>query len=203
MFGYFPFGCAVDPASGDVAVANYSAQPSGPGSLSVFRAGAFFPTTYTDPDFNAYFFCSYDDHGDIFVDGADTNSYHTEFAELPNGSGSFKAIALDKTIGFPGGVQWDGTYMAVQDTESRVLFRFKITGSRGKSAGAVRFKSDRSTLLHQFWIAGHAIVTPYGTFSRLVRDVGSWPYPAGGSLTKSIGVAHATELVGVTLSAAR
>jgi len=200
LFGFFPFGCAVDPTTGNVAVANYSAQPSGAGSLSIFRAGAFFPTDYTDPNFNAYFFCSYDDRGNLFVDGADSNSYHTEFAELPNGKTSFKTIRLDKLIGFPGAVQWDGTYMALQDTISRILYRFKITGSNGKSAGAVRFKVDRSTLIHQFWIQGDAIAMPYGKVSRLVRVVGHWPYPAGGSPNKSKALANATELVGVTVS---
>jgi hypothetical protein len=202
MFGYFPFGCAVDPTSGNIAVASYSAQPSGPGALSIFRRGAFFPTNYTDPAFNAYFFCSYDDHGNIFVDGADANSYHTEFAELPQGSTTFKAIRLDKVIGFPGGVQWDGTYMAVADAMSRILYRFKISGSRGKSVGALRFKADRSTLLHEFWIQGRAIAMPYGTVSREVRSVGRWPYPSGGPLTRSIALPHAAELVGVTVSLA-
>jgi hypothetical protein len=203
MFAYFPFGCAVDPTSGDLAIANYSAQPSGPGSLSIFRRGAFFPSTYTDAAFNAYFFCSYDDRGNVFVDGADSNSYHTEFAELPHGSTSFKAIRLDRVIGFPGGVQWDGEYMAVQDTISRVLYRFEIQGSRGKAVSATRFKVDRSTLLHQFWIQGHAVVMPFGTASREVRMVGRWPYPSGGSPERSVGLPHATELVGVTVSLAQ
>lgn len=202
VFGYYPFGCAVDPVSGDVAAANYAAQPSGPGSLSIFRAGAFFPTTYTDSAFNAYFFCSYDDHGNIFVDGADNNSYHTEFAELQKGAASFRTVHLDKLIGFPGGVQWDGTYMALQDTISRVLYRFKISGSHGKSVAAMRFKIDRSTLVHQFWIQGRTIVMPYGNVSRQVHMVGSWPYPAGGSPSKSVTIAHAAELVGVTVSLA-
>ncbi len=203
LFGYFPFGCGVDPTTGNVCVANYSAQPSGPGSLSIFRRKAFFPSNYTDQNFNAYFFCSYDDHGNVFVDGADNNSYHTEFAELPKGSTSFKTIALDKQIGFPGGVQWDGTYVAVQDTMSRILYRFKIAGSHGKAAGALRFRVDRSTLLHQFWIDGNTIAMPYGTVSRIVRMVGLWPYPDGGSPIKSIDLSRATELVGVTVSLAR
>ncbi len=202
MFGYFPFDCAVDPASHDVAVANISANPSGPGSLSIFRRGAFFPSNYTDPAFNAYFFCSFDDHGNVLVDGADTNSYQTLFGELAKGATAITAVTLDKAIGYPGGVQWDGTYMAIQDTLSRILYRFKIVGSHGRSTGSVRFKVDRSTLLHGFWIQGHTIVMPYGTVSRLVRMVGRWPYPAGGAPSKSIAVAHAAELVGVTVSVA-
>ncbi len=203
VFGYFPFGCAVDPASHDLAVANVSANPSGPGSLSIFRPGDFFPSNYTNPAFNAYFFCSFDANGNVLVDGADVNSYHALFGKLRNGATRVTTVTLDQAIGYPGGVQWDGTYMAVQDTMSRILYRFDITGAHGKSAGSVRFKTDRSTLLHGFWIAGHTIVMPYGTTPRRVRMVGRWPYPAGGAPSKAIAVGHATELVGIAVSFAR
>ncbi|HEY6325399.1 MAG TPA: hypothetical protein VIW73_02640 [Candidatus Cybelea sp.] len=203
MFGYFPFGCAVDPASHDVAVTNISSNPSGPGSLSIFRPGAFFPSDYTNPAFNAYVFCSFDGQGNVLVDGADSGSYHTLFGKWRRGSTTVTTVTLDKRIGYPGGVQWDGTYMAVQDTMSRKLFRFKIAGSRGRSAGTVDFKVDRSSLLHAFWVQGQTIVMPYGTAARLVRMVGRWPYPAGGAPSRSIGVAHAAELVGITVSLAK
>lgn len=203
VFGYFPFGCAVDPATHDVAVANISANPSGPGSLSIFRPGAFFPSDYTNPAFNAYVFCSFDGQGNVLVDGADSGSYHTLFGKWRKGSTAVTTVTLDKRIGYPGGVQWDGTYMAVQDTMSRKLYRFKIVGPHGRSAGSVLFKVDRSTLLHGFWVQGKTIVMPYGTVSRLVRMVGRWPYPAGGAPSRSIGIAPAAELVGITVSLAK
>jgi len=203
QFGYFPFGCAVDPATHDVAVTNVSANPSGPGSLSIFRPGAFFPSDYTNPAFNAYFFCSFDDRGNVLIDGADSGSYHTLFGKWRRGSTTVTTVTLDKRIGYPGGIQWDGTYVAIQDTLSRKLYRFKIVGSRGRSAGAVRFKFDRSTLLHAFWVQGQTIVMPYGKVSRLVRMLGRWPYPDGGAPRRSIGIARAAELVGVTVSLAK
>jgi hypothetical protein len=202
LFGYFPFACAVNPTTGDVAVADIAKQPSGPGAVSIFRKGALFPTTLSDPSFDAYYFCSYDNKGNIFFDGADVNSNQTEFAELPSGSSSFKAITLDKVIGYPGGVQWDGTDVAVQDTMSRILYRFKITGSHGKSVGSTRFEADRSTLVHQFWIQGNTIAMPYGAAPRSVRLVGRWPFPGGGSPAKSLTIERAAELVGVTVSPA-
>lgn len=201
-FGFFPFGCAVDSASGDVAVADIASATEAAGALSIFH-GNELPSTYQDSAINAYFFCSYDDHGNVFVDGADVGSYHTEFAELPKGGTSFTEISLDKTIGYPGGVQWDGKYMAVQDSASRILYRFKLTGSKGKSVGSVRFTGDKSTLVHQFWIQAPSIVMPYGSTYRQVRQVGFWPYPAGGSATKTFSVKRATELVGVTVSLAK
>ena len=174
---------------------------AGSGRRLHLSSGQTFPSTYQDAAFNAYFFCSYDNSGNLFVDGSDYGSYHTEVAELPSSSTSFTTISLDRTIGYPGGIAWDGTYLAIQDTASRILYRFKIAGAKGKAVGSTIFKGDRTTLIHQFWIAGSSIVVPYGTTQRLVRKVGFWSYPGGGSVTKSFSVAHSTELVGVTLSA--
>ena len=200
VMGFFPYGCAVDPSSGDVAVADSASQAQGPGGLSIFQPGQTFASTYQDSGFNAYFFCTYDSKGDVFVDGANTNSYQTLFAELPNGSTTFRPISLDKTIGYPGGVAWNGSDFVTQDTSSRILYRFKISGSRGKTVSATSFSDDRSTLIHQFWIEGKTIVMPYGTTGRELHKVGFWPYPKGGNVTKSIDVPHSTELSGVTVS---
>ena len=196
-------GSTVDPANGDVAVADFTSVTQWPGALSIFHNGKVLPSSYQDSAFNAYFFCSYDDRGNVFVDGADVGSYHTDFAELTKGSTAFTNILLDKTIGYPVGVQWDGKYMAVQDTASRVLYRFKIAGDKGKSVGSVRFAGDKSTLLHQFWVQAPSIVMPYGPTGRQVRRVGIWPYPAGGTATNTFVVTRSTELVGVTVSLAK
>jgi|HubBroStandDraft_4_1064222.scaffolds.fasta_scaffold00014_64 hypothetical protein len=203
-FGHYPFGCAVDPGTKNVAVANYaSTLKNGPGSVSVFVGGKGEPHSYQNTAFNAYFFCSYDDKGNLFVDGADYGSYHTLFAELANGSSTLTSVTLDKTIGYPGGVQWDGKYIAVQDTYGHAIYRFSISGSSGTSMGAVHIKGDKSGLLAQFWIDGNTVVVPYGTKPRETRSVGLWPYTGGGSPTKGFAVEHATELVGATVSLAK
>ncbi len=202
MFGYFPFGCAVDPKSGNVAVANLTSQSQGPGSLSIFVSGQAIPRSYTDPALNTFFFCSYDDHGNVFVDGADSGSRHTKFAELASGSSTLGPVSLDKTITYPGGVQWDGTYLTVQDTATRILYRFAMSGSNGKSAGTVRFEGDKSTLVHEFAISGKTIAMPYGSGARHATKIGFWDYPQGGKLQYSASVKRAAELVGVTVSLA-
>jgi hypothetical protein len=158
------------------------------------------PHYYQDQNFNAYFFCGYDNKSNLFVDGADVGSYHTLFAELPNGSTTFKDIKLNQTIGYPGAVQWDGKYVAVGDTFADALYRFKISGANGVSAGKVVFKTDHNNLVTQFSIVGSTIVLPYGTLSRDVHKLGFWRYPAGGVPAASLNVPRAVELIGVTLS---
>jgi len=202
IFGYYPFGCAVDPKTGDLAVANFTSQSQGPGSLSIFKVGQAIPRSYTDAAFNAFFFCSYDDHSNVFVDGADNGSRHTKFAELASGSSTLTTVTVDRTITYPGGVQWDGSYLTVQDAATRILYRFKMSGTNGKSVGTLRVNGDKTTLVHQFAISGKTIVMPYGSSSRRVTKIGFWDYPNGGALQKSLTVKRAAELVGATVSLA-
>ncbi len=203
-FGHYPFGCAVDPKTENVAVANYaSTLKLGPGSVSIFDGGKGVPHSYQDSAFNAYFFCGYDDKSNLFVDGADYGSYHTLLAEIPAGKSTFTNIAPDQTIGYPGGVQWDGTYLTVGDSSADELYRFKVSGKKATSVGKTSFKGDRSDLIVQYWIDGSSIIVPYGTLPRDVRKVGFWSYPGGGSPTPTLDVPRASELIGVTVSVAK
>ncbi len=202
--GYFPNGCAVDPSTGDLAVANYAKNPPlGPGSVAIFKRAKGTPTNYTDPAFGEYFFCSYDDKDNLYVDGVSVSTTASEFAKLPHGAKSFTNIELKRQIGYPGGVQWDGAQIALEDTSIDVVYRIKVIGSAGTIVGTTRFKDSRSDLIVQFSIAGHTIVVPFGTLRRAVRSIGFWPYPAGGSPTKVIRNLGAAELVGTTISLAR
>lgn len=199
--GYYPNGCAVDPSTGDLAVANFAKSPSiGPGSIAIFKGAKGTPTNYSDPAFGEYFFCGYDDKGNLFVDGVNVGTTDSEFAELPNGAKSFTNIKLKRQIGYPGAVAWDGKQLALEDTSVDTVYRIKVAGSTGTIVGATRFKDSRSDLIAQFSIVGHTIVVPFGTLRRAVRSIGFWPYPAGGSPTKVIRNLDASELVGTTIS---
>jgi DNA-binding beta-propeller fold protein YncE len=203
-FGYYPNGCSVDPTTGNVAVTNYAKSKSfGAGSVAIYAGALGSPTLYTDAAFNAYLFCGYDSKGNLFIDGTDSGTTKSLFAELPAGSSSFADITLNKTIGYPGGVQWDGQDVAIKDSSTNALYRVKVTGTSGKVVGTDRFDGQDSTLIVQFWIQGHTIILPYSPVSRRVRRVGFWPYPGGGSPTKVLGGIGAAELVGTTVSLAK
>lgn len=201
--GYYPNGCAVDPSTGDLAVANFAKSPSiGPGSIAIFKDAKGTATNYTDPAFGEYFFCSYDNKRNLYVDGVNPGTTESQFAELPNGAKSFTNIKLKQPIGYPGGVQWDGNQIALEDTAADVVYRIEVTGSKGTVVGTTRFKDSRSDLIVQFSIQGHTIVMPFGSLRRAVRSIGFWSYPAGGSPTKVIRNLGAAELVGTAISLA-
>ena len=176
--GEYPEGCAVDPTTGNLAVTNFYST-SGNGSVSIYAHASGEPTTYSDPSIANFRFCGYDDKGNLFADGATTSSEFA-FAELRKGGSTLTNIALQQKVEWPGGVQWDGKYVAVGDTDAGILYR--TNGAGGKVKGSTTLAD--SNYVNQFWIAGKSVVAP----SQDGGDVGLYTYPAGGAPSKTISV---------------
>ena len=180
--GYFPFGCSVDPTTGNLAVTNFSpASGSGSGNVVIYEHAKGKPKKgYRDAAISGMLLCGYDDKGNLFVDGS-TQASTTGFAELPKGGKKLVDIALDQNIVAAGGVQWDGKYVAVGDEASDTIYRFSISGKKGTTAGTAALSGGSAVV--QFWIDGSKIVGPNSGLG----TVGIWKYPAGGAPTKTIG----------------
>jgi hypothetical protein len=176
-----PAGCSVDPTTGNLAVSNLTV-----GSVAIYTDARGKPKLYKDPAFKEDFWCGYDDKGNLFVDGESSTSAF-EFAELPKGAGSLENITLNQSISFPGGVQWDGTYVAVGDqSRSPVVYQFAISGSKGIKVGSTPLGSG-AVDTKQFWIQGQTIIAPnFNPGSRGRGDVLFYKYPAGGTATRKI-----------------
>lgn len=189
--GYYPVGCSVDPTTGNLAVANYVSTGGKPGNVVVFKDAKGTPTAYADPLVNEMVFCGYDGAGNLFVDGS-TSGAAFAFDELSSGGASLETISLNQSIGVPGGVQWDGTYVAVGDRATNVIYRFTITGAKGKEEGSVSLGD--SSDVNQFWTDGSKVIgsDPGAANARF------WNYPAGGSPTKTI--SGLGDPVGATIS---
>ena len=67
--GEYPAGCSVDPATGNLAVTNFETFSRGPGSVSIYKKAKGKPKLYSDAAISRRWYCSYDDRGDLFVDG--------------------------------------------------------------------------------------------------------------------------------------
>ena len=178
-------GCSVDPTTGNLAVTNIQGNgPKGYGNVAIFTNASGKPKYYKAPGFQEYFFCAYDDKGDLFVDGVDgPGTGYFSFAELPKGSTKFEDITLNQYIGWPGGVQWDGEYVAVGDQSAPSIYRFTISGSKGSLVGTTSL--DGATNVLQTWIQDQNIIVP----SRPSGKTGYtliYRYPAGGRAIKRV-----------------
>jgi hypothetical protein len=171
-----PYGCSTDPTTGDLAVTSLA------GTVVVFKGARGKPETFTGPSFGPYYYCSYDDQGNLFVDGQSKGtSEEFELGELPRGGTSVSRIGLHQNIAWPGGVQWYHKYVAVGDQESPIIYTFKISRGKGTVVSSTPLGSPADDVL-QFWIQDDVLIAPNLYFSRTqtLSDVLFYDYGVGG-----------------------
>ncbi|HLY01241.1 MAG TPA: hypothetical protein VKR56_01950, partial [Candidatus Cybelea sp.] len=188
-----PFGCSVDPTTGNLAVANLGNDKVG-GSLVVYAGAQGSGKSYTASSLTHAYFCGYDDSGNLFVDGLDSNSEFV-FLELPSGGSTLQTVSLGGTVNFPGGIAWDGEYLAIGDQEysgkhSSAIDQVTISGSAGTIEGTTPLTGSCDAL--QFAISsggsprkdgqGNTAIVP----DACLNNAAFYDYPAGGSPTNTI-----------------
>ena len=195
--GYGAVGCSVDPNTGNLAVANIGQlYSSGTGNIAVYKRAKGSPKFFTDQNIFFDYDCAYDNKGNLYVVGGDIHGFF-KFAEVAAGSHSYTNISIDQYINVPGGVQWDGKHVAVEDQgagyHGSTVYQVAVNGSTANVVGTTTLTGSVDII--QFWIYGKKIIGP---------NIGSnpnvmfWKYPAGGNALKTI--TGLVEPVGVTVS---
>jgi hypothetical protein len=179
LTGYFLDACAVNPINGDLAVVT-TVSSSSPGGLFVFKHGTGTPKFYHDPEMFAYAFVGYDSTGDAFVDGTDTND-SGRLGELPAGAKQMEDVTPQGLkLRFPGGVQYDGTDLAVGDERYGRIYRISGTTITGTT------RLNDACLVRQFFIdtTSDVLIAPSACKSK--SQVLVYDYPAGGAAVKKL-----------------
>jgi hypothetical protein len=179
--------CSVDPTTGNLAVSLLHGRSDRTGGVAIYPHAQGSPQIYTTPRIRRYYFCGYDDRGNLFIDGRPPTGYF-RLAELPAGSSKFVDIKLDQTIGEPGSVLWDGKYLVVGDQYAPDVYEFRIRGSRGTLVNTTPLIGIKphQTADRAFWIQGNRIVVATGTKAYPQGAVDFFAYPAGGNATKMV-----------------
>jgi hypothetical protein len=197
-------GCAVDPLTGNLAVANWSSgSASGDGDVAIYQNASGTPVTYATPSISAYWWCAYDDEGNLFVDGIN-GSHAQPMAELPKGASSFENVTLSAAI-TPSSLQWlNGNLIIADDASisgSELLYRVKFTGTKGKVLGRTALKSrhEMNSWGGEFVVSGSEVAGP--SYPRRYFSV--WSYPKGGKALHYATRGSVNEFYGVAISASR
>jgi hypothetical protein len=182
---YVPYGCAVDPTTGDLAVANYSDASDREGNVAVYHKAKGTPKSYIGYGFYYYYYLGYDPKGNLYVDGL-FGSYGDafEFGELAKGGAEIKDILLPNTIRAPGGIEWDGQYVALGDNAGEAIYQYTFSDDKATLEGTTTLTGAGN--VGQFGIVGSTVVTPNQFFSESTSGVLYYPYPAGGTSTQTI-----------------
>lgn len=196
-------GCAVDPTTGNLAVTNYGTN-SNVGDIAVYQGAQGTPQTYSDPNFQIFAFCTYDNAGNLFADGrAPVNVID----ELPSGGNTLLEIQLSKDV-YPGSIQWVRKQLVLAQVEGtsrgqQPIYQVQVSGSVGSVHGPILLSGpgDRRPVGDvQFWTRGTTIIGP--DFDRINGLLGFWNYPQGGMPTKIIRPGLKRAFLGVTVSVA-
>jgi hypothetical protein len=192
----YPWNCSVDPTSGNLAVTNMYG-PGGTGNVAVYSKAQGYAQTYVDATLQYPAYCTYDNHGNLFVDGV---GYGKDiFTKLPSGGAAFKDIAVNRGFYGSSELQWDGKYVTIDDPIARSIYRVKIVGGYGIVAGITRPQGWYKGAFTEVWLQGNTFIGQPG----LRRDLAFWPYPAGGKAKNAAnGFAKRKLIYGVTLSLA-
>ena len=194
-YGY-PIGCAIDPATGNLAVADIFGF-YGAGQVVIWPGAnpSATPTTVSNPSQYFYYFDGYGPGSSLWVSGR--NSYGT-YMLSDCGASSCSTISLSGgTIYFPGAVQWDGTRgqwvlfdQLCGDTEAAWSYPVSSSGVLGSATTYDNLSGSAVCDLAQGAITGDSHKFVVGSdyegchFTSSSSD--RWAYTAGGSPTNSV-----------------
>jgi hypothetical protein len=196
LSGILAEGCGVDPKTGNLAV-TYLCHACNYGPVAIFKNAQGTPTSY-DEEGVFLSFCGYDNQGNLFADGNGGTGF--SLLELPHGGSALTPISVGQTIANAGQVQWDGTYLAIEDLSHPTIYQFAVSGSAATLKGTTQL-TGAGDWGAQSWIQGGSAIVPYAASGSSPSVVGYWKYPAGGSATKRIKKHLGTGvLAGVTVS---
>jgi hypothetical protein len=192
--GEYPTGCSVNRANGDVVVSNIISTSGTSGNLELYKGGTGSPTPITNPNQYEYFFPTFDNNGNIYVDGF-SNSFTFLLSECTATSSIYSCHNVSVSGAspfFPGGLNWNGPagQLVVGDQEcggtlSSCWYSGTVSGSTYTVSG--------STTLSNFDGTGcdvdQGALGPFGkyagggciTFGTSVSTSDRWSFPAGGT----------------------
>lgn len=208
----YPYGCAWDSKTGNLAVTNILSTGSQPGVLLVYHKASGTPNLYSNPKQWYYSFAGYDDLGDLFFDGLDV---HGKFilSELAVDANQPNTLTISGgRLYNPGMVEWDSASnelvvgdQTCDNQQVSCIYRMTIAKKMASIVGKTMLQNasggavcdliqgvlwKKSVVGSDFNICGSG---PSATYV--------WPYPAGGS-PGSTRAKEATQPFGAAISTA-
>jgi hypothetical protein len=185
-------GCSVDFRNGDLAVVDFFGN-HGQGGVTVWKDAQGTPYEYVAPNIYYYWYCGYDDKGNLYTDGFSSGSAMS-LAILRPGKLNFQPVNIQvNPFWYPGGVQWDGKYLAVGD-EYGPIYQYAVKGLSATLVNTITLNQE--TEIPQFWIHGKTVIAPNSNGHNTLL----YAYPGGGNPTATI---PGNDPIGSTISPAK
>lgn len=168
----YPMACSVDPKTGNLAVT------SGRRTLSIYPKARGRPHVYADHRMSSWYFCTYDNMGNLFLSGTDWG-YLQRLVEQPYAETRFESINGIRGFAEDSPVFWDGKYIAIQANNANyqgteTIYRLTVSRRHAVVEKSVTF-SNMPPYNSQFLTMGGDLVQPAG-----VGAIDVWSYEQGG-----------------------
>lgn len=192
-----PNDCAVDPSTGDLAVANQfpNAHYYETGNVKIYHPHSHTAIKYSMGYMHVEFL-AYDDHSNLYVDGPPTSPYgygnNGPLVVIPSGSKEIVDLTLQgATLYDPGAVQWINPTLLVGDNREKSSFAYKffVSGTTATVVGKIQFPQTPQAA--GFWRRADKVIVPDplgnavrvyelsdGTLDATLTDGLSYPYGA-------------------------
>ncbi len=178
----YPVGCAVDPASGDLAVTNHD-NFSGAASVLVYRHARGTPVSYSNAVQYYDAFAAYDAAGDLYVSGASAKNAYA-LAVLRHGQRSMSILRVTGgKLYVPGTVELRNATLVLGDQRcgnraASCLYEASVSGDTATIRRTTHLLGACDVA--QAWVgdgevAGGAYACDYRR-----STVALWAYPSGG-----------------------
>lgn len=196
---YRPYGCSVDPRTGNLAVVNFNKHFYQAGNVVVYPPGSKQPVTYSGTSDDHFTGCAYDDHSDLFI--VSENFFHYSqlgepvFYYLPKRATSLQSLNVSNPHYISGweyqdvqGLAWDGKYWIVENDEYLDRYDINVDVTYvGATVLTLNYLNEGPIAVYRATRKGEAtqVVAALGTNTgKSAADY--WAYPAGGNPTSTI-----------------
>lgn len=141
--GNYPVGCFVNPTTGDLAVAGVG----GTGNVAIYPNASGAATLYTDPQIRSFYFCSYDNQGNLFVVGQRSGNFDDSgvLEALVHGGNVLSEISVNHKFNGFGSIQWSGELLAIDNARGQMrnehgpstILQVKVAQSKGRVVNTI------------------------------------------------------------------
>jgi hypothetical protein len=192
---YHPTECSVDPTTGTLAVVNGPTNGA-PINVAIYGGVHRTPTYYAYYGVSKYYYCGYDNQGNLFVDAINQSSDFV-LVELRARASAFNDVTLNQALAAPGALQFADHFLAILDEKANVIHQFAVNANgQGREVGETSLLGA-SNVVGQFWIENKRItVADFGALTTWLYN-----YPAGGDPFNALDNYGAP--IGVTVSRAK
>jgi DNA-binding beta-propeller fold protein YncE len=195
--GFEPYSCAVDPQSGNLAVANILSNSAGSGNVAIFTNASGKPAFYPGDIHFAFYVAYARSGGTLYVDGLDALETF-QYASFANGT--FKSIPIQGvTVKFPGPLapadMGNAIDVADQQSTPPTIYRVDRSGRLKGSTELHCSNTSGSCGLEAMIIEGHHVLV-----DALGPGVEGFKYPTGGDVVMTIGAGQLSQPYGLAMS---